>query len=111
VRFLISVRVDEATAWLTVTGELDLGSTSSMRDAIRSALSDDSIRLVVIDLGEVTFLDCSGLAALIEGRRLADERDVGYRVRNATGLPRTVLRLTGTEDYLDSAPPARTSTG
>ena len=41
---------------------------------------------VQVDLSGVRFLDSSGIALLLRGRRDADERAVGYRVTGAHGI-------------------------
>jgi anti-anti-sigma factor len=82
---------------------LDLDTGSAVRDAIRRALDGGHLTSLTVDLGEVTFMDCAGLGTLIQGRRLADEHRVAYRVRNATGTASTVLRVTGTSNYLNAA--------
>jgi anti-sigma B factor antagonist len=49
-------------------GELDLGSSSALQDALGEA--ERSHNLVVLDLRELSFMDSTGLHALI----IADER-------------------------------------
>jgi anti-anti-sigma factor len=85
---------------VTVGGEVDLGNSASLAAAIGEALEQDAVSSVEVDLGAVTFLDSSGIAALLKGRRLADDAGVDYRVTGMHGIVRQVLELTGVLDHL-----------
>jgi anti-sigma B factor antagonist len=93
----------DGTVVLLPAGELDLGTAEAMRDAIARALASGTAWRVVVDLHAVTFLDSTGIRVLIEGRRLADQVERGFLVRNAGGMVREVLRITGVLDYLGTA--------
>jgi anti-sigma B factor antagonist len=54
-------------------GELDLYNAERVRDALRNACSDSPGR-VVVDLGEVEFLDSTALGVLIEARTMLENR-------------------------------------
>jgi anti-sigma B factor antagonist len=54
-------------------GELDLYNAEQVRDALRNACSDSPGR-VVVDLGEVEFLDSTALGVLIEARTMLENR-------------------------------------
>jgi anti-sigma B factor antagonist len=55
-------------------GELDLYNAQEVREALAEA-SADSPQRIVVDLGEVEFIDSTGLGMLIEARtRLANRR-------------------------------------
>lgn len=86
---------------LVLTGEIDISSTKMVRDAIGSAFRKRHADALVIDLEKVTFIDSTGIAALISGRRLADVCHASYRVINANDLVHKVLEVTGTLGYLE----------
>lgn len=69
-----------------VAGELDLVTAPLLRDVLQSADADPA-REVVVELSAVTFMDCSGLAPLLEARA-----KLGERLR-LSGLPRAVSQL------------------
>lgn len=54
-----------------------------------------SVREVVVDLSRTRFLDSSGIAVLLDGRREAADHDVEYRVESAHGIVREALTMTG----------------
>jgi anti-anti-sigma factor len=61
-----------------VAGEVDMATSPQVVEAVESA--SNGCRRVVVDLTEVTFLDSSGLNALVNCRRSLAARDVDLRV-------------------------------
>ncbi len=96
----ISARLDHATTSLFVVGEIDLATAPTLTAAITEALESDGIDTLIIDLAGVTFLDCTGIAALVRAADLAHKHGRACRWHGAKGMPDKVLRLSG----LDSAP-------
>lgn len=94
-RFDILPRREGGAVCVRLDGEIDLLAGEALREAIRGALDDGTDDGVIIDLGEVTFLDCSAIGILVSGRTLAHERGRRYELRNARGLPLAILELTG----------------
>jgi anti-anti-sigma factor len=84
----------EDAVLLYLRGELDLGSVA----LLRGALAGLGGRAVVIDLGDLTFMDSTGLAALLE-----QSRSDGVQVRGARGRVRVLLERTGVLDVLGAA--------
>ncbi|SNT16934.1 anti-anti-sigma factor [Streptosporangium subroseum] len=74
---------------ITVAGELDLATRSDLCDYVHHILNIHA-DTVIIDLAGVTFIDASGLSALIVLRRHA--RDLGTPLLLAEAPP-VVLRL------------------
>jgi anti-anti-sigma factor len=73
--FRISARLqmlNTSAAILKVAGEIDLSTAHVLLENLELA-ARQGYRELVIDFTEVSFLDSSGLHALIEGRRLIDE--------------------------------------
>ena len=60
---------------VSVSGELDLGSAWAADEALRRA--ERGSRLLVIDLRDLTFMDATGLAVVIDAGRRA--REAGRR--------------------------------
>jgi anti-sigma B factor antagonist len=67
-----------STQLVEVVGEVDMTTASELSQAIER--TPDGTDLVVIDLSDVSFLDSSGLNALVQGRRTLAERDVAMTV-------------------------------
>jgi anti-anti-sigma factor len=90
---------------LIATGEIDMAVADQFRCALMTALHLPGVIEVVVDLGPLWFLDCSGVGALVEAKREADRRCAGLRVVNVQGLPRRVLETLNEYDALANGPP------
>jgi anti-anti-sigma factor len=95
-----SVNRGDGVATVVVAGEVDVASGPAVDEAIRAAIATDGVETVLVDLSAVRFLDSSGIALLLRGRRLADERGVVYRVAGAHGIVLRVLELSGVREHL-----------
>jgi len=111
----ITVRLEEplpGTALLRVAGEVDMLSSATLRDNIAAALAEARQRLI-IDLEGVEFLGTSGLAALVEGRSSAAERNTELWLVCSRRQVLRPLRIAGLIDLFhlaDTLPDALTST-
>jgi anti-sigma B factor antagonist len=71
VPFEIKAEVVSGAARLTVIGELDIATGPELRARAHAVIAQ-SIQNLTIDLGEVEFIDSSGLSVLIELNRRAE---------------------------------------
>jgi anti-anti-sigma factor len=83
-------------AVVCVAGEIDLASSHTLVSETVTAMLDHSPR-VIIDLGAVTFVDSSGVDALLEAHDLAKAAGGWVRIAAAGRSVWKVLRLTGTD--------------
>ncbi|HVE94726.1 MAG TPA: STAS domain-containing protein [Acidimicrobiales bacterium] len=90
----IDVTRDGSTATVSVAGELELVQGDKLEAAVRRLLPD--VERVVVDLNGVTFMDSSGLGALIALRQAADETGWRFALRGPTQAVTRVLELTST---------------
>jgi anti-anti-sigma factor len=79
-----------------VSGELDLDSSERFRGVLREALSR-SVHGIDLDLGGVTFCDCSALNILLTQRRRALEQAKTIAIHHASTEVDRLLALTGTQ--------------
>jgi anti-anti-sigma factor len=86
-RLTITTTIDER-GWLVlaVAGEIDLATAPQLA----ACLVDATGRDVAVDLSAVTFLDSSGLSALVAGSRAVAE---GGHVLRTFGESDTILRV------------------
>jgi anti-anti-sigma factor len=98
-----SVRADDGTAIVTVRGEIDFSNADEITHGIRHAVSDWSPERVQLDVKDATFIDSTGLGALIEGYRAAAARDCSFVVVNPSASFRRVLVVTGLSDLFGLA--------
>jgi anti-sigma B factor antagonist len=88
-------RTDAGLAVLTISGEHDLSTAPNLRRRLDSLLDEGAI--TVIDLSPATFIDSSILGVILDGRRRAADRDVGFAVVHSNGADAVerVLEVTG----------------
>lgn len=84
---------DADTIVVALAGDCDLRSRDEMTAALLAAAQTG--RTVTVDLARVSFLDSSGLHALVRAHHAAVERAGALYVVNATGTVATVLEITG----------------
>jgi anti-anti-sigma factor len=88
---------------VTLHGELDAVAAPALRDHLLGTL-DDSARLLILDLGEVSFSDSAGLDALLGTHR----RAAGLGITLCLVAPRPqvakLLRITGLDRSLSVHP-------
>jgi anti-sigma B factor antagonist/stage II sporulation protein AA (anti-sigma F factor antagonist) len=94
---LVESRLDEAgNLRLAVSGEVDMSNADDLRETIiRQSATVRPDRGVVVDLARLTFLDSTGVAALVVAQREGRRQGVRVTVTNAHGMVRRVLDTTG----------------
>lgn len=63
-------------------------------------LTSDSVKRIVIAFEQTTFMDSSGLGALVGSYRTAQEKHIGFTLCNITPQVMAVLKLTGLDEVL-----------
>jgi anti-sigma B factor antagonist len=89
-------RTDGGVAVVALTGEHDLYTAPALRDRIAGVLEDGTA--LVIDLTQSTFIDSSVLRVLLEARREAEDRAIGFAValgEDGSQGVRRMLEITG----------------
>jgi anti-anti-sigma factor len=80
-------------------GELDLAAVEEFIDVVRGSLSRCSA--VEIDLGDITFIDSSGLGALVRLRKEAEANESSLYLTKINPATDRLLRITGLIDFFD----------
>ena len=81
-------------------GDLDFATTPAFEAQCSATLQADP-RDMIIDLGEVRFVDSAGLGTLIELKRLASELGTSFCLRDVQPQVHRVIELTGLLNVLD----------
>jgi anti-sigma B factor antagonist len=93
----------DGAAVVDVRGELDVTTV----DAFRTLLVDTIARLrparVVVDMSRVTFMDSTGIGALVSGYNAAREIGAGFAVANPSSFVRRQLHITGLTEMFGAA--------
>jgi anti-sigma B factor antagonist len=88
----VSVRREGESTVVELGGELDLGSSPQLSQALEHA-SRDEPELVVIDLRELQFIDVAGLRVLLEAQQAAQLRGGRFMLAHVRQPVRRVLSL------------------
>jgi anti-sigma B factor antagonist len=92
----LGLDVREVADWtiVDVKGEVDLYTSPRLREKIVELVEDGHIRIVV-GLEDVSFLDSSGLGALVGALKRVNERGGRMVLAVPEGSPLKVLTITG----------------
>lgn len=84
---------------VTPKGRLNMVSARRLKELLSELVSDGTSRIVV-DMAETTFLDSSGLGALIAGLKSARQAGGDLRIARPTASVQTVFQLTNLDKVL-----------
>jgi anti-sigma B factor antagonist len=85
-----------------LAGELDLSVRSDVVERVMGALAEQrpAPDRLVVDLGEVSFCDSSGLGALLDIQRIAGDSGVSLALRAVPPAVDRLLELTDVDGWL-----------
>jgi anti-sigma B factor antagonist len=76
-------------------GRLNIDSSPGVRERLLELLKRQSLPTLTIDLSDLTYIDCSGIATLIEVLRIAKKHKVRLQLKGLHDGPRQLLEVTG----------------
>jgi len=76
-------------------GRLNIDSSPALRDRLLSLLGAQSPEAVIVDLTDVSYIDSSGIATLIEGLRIARMQQTTLCVQGLRGRLLHLFQVTG----------------
>jgi anti-anti-sigma factor len=88
-----------------VRGEVDLSVSDDLHRWLVAAIPATPIDAMIVDFSDVTFLDSTGIRALVLAQRAARDRGVTMRLSGAHGRVESALRVTGVYDALTAPAP------
>lgn len=91
----VTVRREDGPAVITVSGEVDLSTVSLLRERLFELA--DSGEPFIVDLEQVTFIDSTGLGALVGAYRRVAAHGGSLHVVCAQRQARKLLSLTGVD--------------
>ena len=87
------------TTKLAVSGELDLAAAPELEAAVRRVCSGP-VRDVILDLGDVSFVDTAGVRTLVTCKLLFEQSRCGYWLVPPRSYARRVLERYGLLDEM-----------
>jgi anti-sigma B factor antagonist len=93
-------------AVVTVVGAIDLASRDQLLTAAHAALNDSAAKALVLDLAGITFIDSTGIGAIVELAGDADDVGRGFSLRKPSARVTRILEMTGLSQQwkIDSGP-------
>lgn len=82
---------NESTCRISAAGEVDLGTSPKLRQAILSAVDD--YHIVHVELGDVEYMDSSGVATLVEGLKACRAKGKAFELHTPSTSVLKVLQL------------------
>jgi anti-anti-sigma factor len=101
----ITISAEGADLVLAIEGEVDLSTAPTLRTCLEHSAAD-SCGKVVLDLSGVTFLDSSGIAAIVRTHRTLAGTDRRLVLRNPRRAVQRVLTISGIDGVIDVELPA-----
>lgn len=101
----VTTRIVGDECVLALTGEIDMLRADKLGDLGVGTLQSHNIRRLTVDLAAVTFIDSTGLGALVRMHQAASVQDKHFSLRNPSDAVRKLLSLSG----LDALLPIETS--
>lgn len=93
--FSLNAEADPPQLRVVVTGELDVLSASGLRGAVEQRTSE-RCHSVVLDLEGVTFIDCTGLSALLACQQEVAASGGTFSLTALSAAVARLIELTGT---------------
>ena len=101
----VSVVGSEGDALVCLSGRLSIESSPGVRDQLLAILDQEPSPILTIDLADVTYIDASGIATLVETLKIARARKTALRLRGLHDRPRYLLEVTGLLRLFDTNGP------
>jgi anti-sigma B factor antagonist len=77
---------------IELTGEVDLHNSPQVRKQLLAVVKSGSS--VIVDFSELSYIDSSGIATLVEAYNLAKNNQLSLTIVGAKGAPLQVMELT-----------------
>src|SRR4051794_33217296 len=90
--------ITRETALVALSGELDLAAKRVAEDVVRDVLGQGA-REILVDLADVTFMDCVGLGILVRAARSAELRGARLYLVRAQDQPRDLIERAAAAGY------------
>ena len=98
----IQVTNSDGEAVICLSGRVTIDSSPGLRKQLHALLSRQSPPTLIVDLSELSYIDCSGIATLIEALRIARQHHTKLQLRGLRDGPRHLLEVTGLLHLFDT---------
>ena len=103
----ISIIVAAGSVRVQVAGELDMAVETELVETVATAVADHDASSLELDVTHVTFIDSSGLRALLRCRDNAERSGLEVTLIAGDGPVSRLLAVAGVKDWFTMSPVAR----
>ena len=103
--FVVTSRRDGAEVIVVLVGEFDLNGVGMVEAEVGRALGDPGVLAVGLDLAGLSFIDSSGLRAVLDAWQRVQDADMAFRLVSVSEEAIRTARLAGLDGLLDLADP------
>ena len=83
---------------------MDLHTAPRFQYAIERAVETEGVGAVVVDMGDVVFMDSTALSALMRSKDTLGQRGISLRLAAPSEAVERIFSVTGFQDYFDIFP-------
>jgi anti-sigma B factor antagonist len=94
----------EGYSVVSVRGEMDLHTAPKFQYAIERAVENEGVGAVVVDMGDVVFMDSTALSALMRSKDTLGQRGISLRLAAPSKAVERIFSVTGFQDYFEIFP-------
>ncbi len=87
-----------------LTGELDMYTSPTLQERLEQLIAEAASQVVVLDLSQLTFIDSSGLSAMVMASRRLRDRGGELSLSGPSPAARRVLEITGISTVIPVRP-------
>ncbi len=88
----VQVRKADNVSIIDCSGDVDLYSSTHLRETLMSEMRS-GVSCILVNMSEVTYIDSSGIATLVEGLQLSRETKTRFGLFGLRSNARSVLEL------------------
>ena len=99
-RFGLRTRRDDDSLEFALAGDLDMAATFKVEPELDRLISQEDVRRVVLDVGDVEFIDSAGLGTLLSIRERTRQLGIEMHLVNVSHPVQRILDLSGTSVLL-----------
>ncbi|MDQ1384343.1 MAG: anti-sigma factor antagonist [Actinomycetota bacterium] len=105
-----SVSIEAGAAVVFLDGELDISNVSALAEVL-TALVDDGVPSIAIDVRRLGFVDSAGIRCFCNAWEAASEAGSRLVVRNPTPMIARTMKICGVDAILLESPASQTGEG
>lgn len=87
---------------ISLGGRVNIDSSPRLRQQLLELLKQQPLPKLIIELSDLTYIDCSGIATLIEALKIAHQRNTQLQLRGLRDGPRRLLEVIGLVQLFDT---------